>query len=185
MRIVERRQLQSRLSLVDLSLVRICALTTRLFMIRRVAIALSWLGNGWIYAALSCLVLMFARGSAFRTIGLAAVSIGLLHSVYPVLKRWFRRPRPFAVDASLEPLLPVLDKYSFPSGHMMTLSASLVPTVMTGSLLMSHALALWLIMAWARIASAHHYLTDVLAGSVLGLAVSYPISYGWLQLQGI
>ena len=32
-------------------------------------------------------------------------------------------------------------------------------------------------MAWARLASAHHYPSDVAAGTVLGVSVSYPISF--------
>jgi undecaprenyl-diphosphatase len=31
-------------------------------------------------------------------------------------------------------------------------------------------------MAWARLASAHHYPSDVAVGAALGVAVSYPIS---------
>ena len=37
-------------------------------------------------------------------------------------------------------------------------------------------IALWLAVAWSRIASAHHYPTDVLGGTALALAVSIPVS---------
>jgi len=37
-------------------------------------------------------------------------------------------------------------------------------------------------MAWSRVATAHHYPSDILAGAVLGLGVGYPISAGLLAL---
>jgi undecaprenyl-diphosphatase len=38
------------------------------------------------------------------------------------------------------------------------------------------AFAACLLMAWSRLASAHHYPSDIAAGTALGLSVSYPIS---------
>jgi undecaprenyl-diphosphatase len=32
------------------------------------------------------------------------------------------------------------------------------------------------LMSWARLASAHHYPSDVAVGTALGVSVSYPIS---------
>ena len=74
------------------------------------------------------------------------------------------------------PLLRALDEHSFPSGHAMTLTAALVPFVLAFPHVLGLAFATWLLMAWARLASAHHYPSDVAAGAVLGVCVSYPIS---------
>jgi undecaprenyl-diphosphatase len=69
-----------------------------------------------------------------------------------------------------------MDEFSFPSGHSMTITAALVPIVAAfpGALLPS--IALWMSIGWARLASAHHYPSDLIAGGALGAAVSYPIS---------
>jgi undecaprenyl-diphosphatase len=74
------------------------------------------------------------------------------------------------------PLLPALDQHSFPSGHAMTLPAALVPMALQFPQTMGLAFATGLLMAWARLASAHHYPSDVAVGAALGVAVSYPIS---------
>jgi undecaprenyl-diphosphatase len=70
----------------------------------------------------------------------------------------------------------VLDQHSFPSGHAMTLPAVLVPLGLQFPQTIGLAFASWLLMAWARLASAHHYPSDVAAGAALGVCVSYPIS---------
>jgi membrane-associated phospholipid phosphatase len=140
------------------------------------AIGISWMGNGWIYLALIPLCLMRAGWRGLPVVGVAAVNAAVLHWLYPKIKRWFSRPRPFRVDPRLQPLLPALDEYSFPSGHSMTITAALVPIVAAfpGALLPS--IALWMSMGWARVASGHHYPSDLIAGGALGAAVSYPLS---------
>jgi undecaprenyl-diphosphatase len=120
---------------------------------------------------------------AISVIVAASVSVGVLHCIYRPLKRWFSRPRPFDALPDLKPLLPVLDKHSFPSGHAMTLTAVLVSLPIAYPGMFFGYFALWTTMAWARIAVAHHYPSDVLAGSALAVLISYPVSsiaYGLL-----
>ena len=37
-------------------------------------------------------------------------------------------------------------------------------------------------LAWSRLATAHHYPSDVLAGAALGLLVGYPVALCFLAL---
>lgn len=140
------------------------------------AITLSWLGNGWAYLVIAFVSLIVAGTQAMPALALSALNAGLLHCLYPSLKRWVARPRPYQSDSTLMPLLDVLDEYSFPSGHAMTLSAALVPLVLMFPQILGLAIGTWLLMAWARLASAHHYPSDVAAGAALGVTVSYPTS---------
>jgi undecaprenyl-diphosphatase len=166
----------SALSKADNFCVRLCVRSTRRTLFRRGAVVASWLGNGWIYLGFACVCTYVMGTEAISAIAGASASVGVLHCIYRPLKRWFSRPRPFDALPDLKPLLPVLDKHSFPSGHAMTLTAVLVamPTTYPGAMV-GYA-ALWMTMAWARIAVAHHYLSDVLAGSALALVISYPVS---------
>ncbi len=143
---------------------------------RAMAIMLSWLGNGWVYLVMGIATLFAFGFRALPAIGVGALSAGLLHCLYPSIKRIVARPRPYRRDATLVPLLQVLDEHSFPSGHAMTLSAALVPLVLVFPQAMAFAVVIGLLMGWARLASAHHYPSDVAAGTVLGVSVSYPIS---------
>jgi undecaprenyl-diphosphatase len=143
---------------------------------RAAVIAINWLGDGWFYLALAAASILAAGVKALPVVAVGALNAGVLHCLYPVLKQWVARPRPYQRDATLVPLLAAMDVYSFPSGHAMTMSAAMVPLVLAFPQMLGMALAFWLLSAWARLASAHHYPSDVAVGAVLGVSVSYPIS---------
>jgi undecaprenyl-diphosphatase len=58
----------------------------------------------------------------------------------------------------------------------MTLTGVLTPIVLAWPAVTVSAVVLVLSMAWSRIATAHHYPTDVVAGVALGMAVAVPLS---------
>jgi len=165
-----------------LSLVGFCAGMARSPLGRRSAIVCSWMGDGFIYLALTAFVLLTGGLGALVLIVVAAVNIGLLHCMYPIIKNWTARPRPYRLHPDLAPLSRPLDEYSFPSGHAMTLTAALVPIALSSSELLFPALVLWGVMSWARLASAHHYPSDILGGTAMALLVSCPISHFLLKL---
>ena len=169
----------------DIWFVRVCARSARPAVGRGLAIAFSRAGNGGLYPVLAA-TLLFAFGAQARLVVLlAAVNIVLMHTVYPTIKRRAARLRPFRAYADLKPLLATLDEHSFPSGHVMTLTAALVPIALALPATLPLALGAWVAMAWARVASAHHYPSDILAGAALALIVSYPLTklaLGWSTL---
>jgi undecaprenyl-diphosphatase len=171
---IQARNALTHFSAAELSFVRLCSAqrTTS----RSLAIGLSWMGNGWLYLALIPLCLTRAGWRAVPVVSAAAINTAILHWLYPKIKRWISRPRPFRVDPRLQPLLPALDEFSFPSGHSMTITAALVPIVAAFPGALFPSIALWMSMGWARLASAHHYPSDLIAGGALGAAVSYPVS---------
>ena len=176
-RLVEDRStLAEALIRADLWFVRLCARTARPRLGRGLAIAFSRVGNGGFYPVVAA-ALVYELGRQSRdVIILAAINILLMHSVYPTIKKRAARARPFQAHGDLTPLLATLDEHSFPSGHMMTLTAALVPIALALPTTLPLALGAWFAMAWARLASAHHYPSDVLAGAGLALVVCYPLS---------
>ncbi len=167
----------------DLEAVRIISRTAKRPVARLSAIAISTLGNGWFYLFLAAL--LFARwGGArgARIILLAGLNAGVMHCLYPLIKNRYQRRRPFRVDPELSSLLSTLDEHSFPSGHAMTLSAVLTPIVMLWPAMAVSSVLMVVGLAWSRVATAHHYPSDVLAGALLGLGLGYPISTGVLAL---
>jgi undecaprenyl-diphosphatase len=167
------------LQAADLEAVRILSRTARSRVGRLCAIGISKLGNGWIYIVLAAMV--FARWglAGYKVILCAGINAGVTHSLYPLIKRRYRRRRPFKVDPELSSLLATLDEHSFPSGHAMTLAAVLTPIVMLWPSAAIPAVVMFAGLAWSRIATAHHYPSDVLAGAVLGIGLAYPISLGF------
>lgn len=160
----------------DLAAVHLFARSARPKATRLLAISISKLGNGWIYLPLALFVFASFGWEGRRIAALSMLNAVLLHMLYPILKRRFGRKRPFHADASLTSLLKTLDESSFPSGHAMTLTGVLAPIVLAWPAMAAGAMAIICAMAWSRIATAHHYPSDVVAGVALGAGVAYPLS---------
>lgn len=169
-----------RLFELDLAAVHLFSRTARSAIGRFLAVAISKLGNGWIYLILAPIVLIGLGWQGLHVAALAGLNAALLHMLYPIIKRRFGRKRPFHVDARLPSLLKTLDDHSFPSGHAMTLTGVLAPIVIAWPATTLSAGLLLLSMAWSRIATAHHYPSDVAAGVALGAGLSYPLASGIL-----
>ncbi|CCJ07167.1 phosphatase PAP2 family protein [Methylocystis sp. SC2] len=169
-----------RLFELDLAAVHLFSRTARSAIGRFLAVAISKLGNGWIYLILAPIVLIGLGWQGLHVAALAGANAALLHLLYPIIKRRFGRRRPFQVDARLPSLLKTLDDHSFPSGHAMTLTGVLAPIVIAWPATTLSAGLLLLSMAWSRIATAHHYPSDVAAGVALGAGLSYPLASGVL-----
>lgn len=143
--------------------------------VRRMAVAVSWLGNGLAYLLFTAILLLTVPGAA-RPLAVAGLCVLTAHLVYPWTKLACCRKRPCDLRAELAPRLVALDRHSFPSGHAMTLSATLVPLLAAHPASWPPAAGAWLLMAWSRVACAHHYPSDVLAGGALGLIVAVPLT---------
>ncbi len=83
-------------------------------------------------------------------------------------QRW-RRARPGEQGADRGSL----DRYSFPSGH--AARAGVLAVLMPGPAAFAFAAA----VMWGRVALRRHYVSDVLAGLLLGLASAYLLNQFW------
>ncbi len=130
--------------------------------------AVSRLGDGmfW-YVLMAAMIVVDGRDGLAASIHLALAGIAAL-SLYKWLKRWTRRPRPFASDGRIQAWTAPLDEFSFPSGH--TLHA----VTFTLVALAHYPLLVWLLLPFAasvavsRVVLGLHYPSDVLAATVIG-----------------
>nr|WP_295658758.1 phosphatase PAP2 family protein [Polymorphobacter sp.] len=166
-----------RLSDREIALVGRTAAAARRAHLEQTAVVVSWLGNGTIYLILSIALLAFAGDAAWRELAVAALCGAISHVVYPAIKRVAGRPRPFEHRAGLVAPSAPLDVFSFPSGHLMTLTATMTPVLFAWPSLWLVALALWLALAWSRVATAHHYPSDLLGGTLLGVGIALPVTW--------
>lgn len=134
--------------------------------------AVSRLGDGafW-YALMAALVLLDGWRGLSASAHLAATGLVAL-LLYRKLKRWTRRPRPFAADGRIRPWIAPLDEFSFPSGH--TLHAVAFTLV---ALAHYPALAPLLVpfaasVAVSRVVLGLHYPSDVLAATAIAVALA-------------
>lgn len=140
--------------------------------VRRLFAIASRLGDGvfW-YVLMGTLVAVDGADGLRASLHLALTGAVAL-ALYKLLKRWTRRPRPFASDVRIRAWVAPLDEFSFPSGHTLhAVAFSLVA--------IAHYPALaWLLVpftasvAASRVALGLHYPSDVLAALALGAGLA-------------
>jgi undecaprenyl-diphosphatase len=137
-----------------------------------VARAITRAGDGWLYSA-SAAFLLAVYSRYWRSLVAAALSIAIAFLIYPPLKRLIGRARPCDADEQLADALPPLDRHSFPSGHAMTAAAFGIPFAVAAPVPGLAIVALGCaLVSWSRLALGHHYLSDVVAGTLLGATVA-------------
>jgi undecaprenyl-diphosphatase len=139
--------------------------------IRYWMIAATRMGDGWLWYALGIILLLWGGPQRFSAVGAAgsAAIAGII--VFKALKRLSQRPRPCHLEPHCWSKVLPPDKFSFPSGHTMTaFSIALVLSYYYPSL-EGTLLFLALSIGFSRIVLGMHFLSDVLAGIVLGVAL--------------
>jgi undecaprenyl-diphosphatase len=129
------------------------------------------LGDGWLWYAIGVGLVFFGGPSRFLAIGSAgcAALFGIL--LFRVLKRVSKRQRPCELEPHCWSMTQPPDEFSFPSGHTITAFAvavvlgSFYPHLELGLLAAATSIAA------SRIILGMHFLSDVLAGTAIGILV--------------
>jgi undecaprenyl-diphosphatase len=163
---------------LELKIVRRFAALSRHNSVKRATRLVNVLGDGWAYLPIAAVIaaLAYSRPWAWTMFVHALLAAALAHLVHALLKRKILRLRPFEHDPLLTPIARALDRYSFPSGHCMTMTCVALPIVDEAPVLWPVALATLITLAVCRLIAAHHYPSDVLAGIIIGIAVAWPVS---------
>jgi undecaprenyl-diphosphatase len=139
--------------------------------IRYWMIAATRMGDGWLWYGLGSILLVYGGPQRFLAVGAAgaAAVVGIL--VFKALKKLSHRRRPCQLEPHCWSKVLPPDRFSFPSGHTMTaFSIALVVSYFYPSL---EATLFFLAasIAVSRVVLGMHFLSDVLAGVVLGVAL--------------
>jgi undecaprenyl-diphosphatase len=145
-------------------------------------IAATRLGDGWLFA-LGALAYPLADDRGRRVIGAAFLAAAIASALLVCVKRRVRRPRPCertrGFDVTSIAWFPS-DRFSFPSGH--ALNAFALASVLALGYPPAALLALLVAasIAASRVVLGQHWLSDVLAGAVIGAAIG---SLAWMTLH--
>ncbi|BBH24819.1 hypothetical protein Back11_61640 [Paenibacillus baekrokdamisoli] len=148
-----------------------------------------WLGlithtGGATFTLVTALLCALLASGPWRIAGLQCViAVAISHIPVAIVKRKFRRLRPYQAMPHLNTCLKPLCDSSFPSGHTTAIFAWLIPWLLADvsllPLLLPIALILGISVAWSRMYLGLHYPSDVAVGSVLGSLSSVLVSAAW------
>lgn len=141
-------------------------------LIKKMFTVISRLGNGVFWYVLMALLPLF-YGSESIMIVVQMIVAGLSGTlVYLYLKKSTKRPRPYAVNGSIELGTQPLDQYSFPSGH--TLHAIGFSTIVCYYYpeFIAFLVPISILVAVSRMILGLHYPSDVLVGAGIGFTTS-------------
>ncbi|HYK16621.1 MAG TPA: phosphatase PAP2 family protein [Bryobacteraceae bacterium] len=147
---------------------------------RAYAISSTRAGDGWLWYAMGVLILLFGGEERFRALGAAGFSAILSILLFMVLKRFANRRRPCEIAPHCWATLLPPDQFSFPSGHTMTAFAVSLPMLMFYPELGTGLLFCAVSIALSRILLGMHFLSDVVAGAILGAGLG---CLGYLAFQ--
>jgi undecaprenyl-diphosphatase len=141
--------------------------------LRYCAIAATRCGDGWLWVLLGGLLFTNDTGTSRAALLAAGLSVSAGILLFTALKRAIRRPRPCAFTPHRwSPVRPP-DEFSFPSGHSITAFAVAISLGLFHPSGMPALLFCAASIAASRVLLGVHYLSDVLAGAVIGTALAY------------
>ncbi len=139
--------------------------------IRLWMIAATRLGDGWLWYSLGLIVLLFGGSHRYEALAAAAASSATGIFLFLKLKRMFNRRRPSALGSHCWATLLPPDQFSFPSGHTITAFSIALPLGLFYPHLMVGLLFCAISIALSRVLLGLHFLSDVVAGCVIGLGL--------------
>lgn len=130
-------------------------------------------GDGWLWYTMGLALLLFGGMHGVHAVLTAAAAAGTGVGLFIGLKRTFRRRRPMVFESHCWATLLPPDQFSFPSGHSITAFSVAVslshyyPSLMAGLMFCALSIAI------SRIVLGMHFLSDVVAGSLLGALLGF------------
>jgi undecaprenyl-diphosphatase len=134
-------------------------------------------GDGWLWYGMALVILIFGGAERFAAVAAAALAAGVGIAIFLALKKMTGRRRPCAIEPHCWSTLLPPDQFSFPSGHTITAFAVTVSLGLFYSDLLAGLLFVAASVALSRILLGMHFLSDVLAGAVVGAGLGYGAAF--------
>lgn len=141
--------------------------------VRLYSVSATRVGDGWLWYAMGLVILALGGKTRFEALGAAGLSSALSVLLFSRLKRLTGRRRPCQIAPHCWATLLPPDQFSFPSGHTMTAFAVAIPLSLFYPSLSIALLFCALSIAMSRILLGMHFLSDVVAGALIGTGLGY------------
>lgn len=128
-------------------------------------------GDGWLWGTIGTLILLFGGERRREALEAGFVSLGAAQLTFFVVKRLIGRERPCATETHCWSNLLPPDRFSFPSGHTISAFAITFSMGLYYPALLAGLIFCALSVAASRVILGLHYLSDVVAGMVIGLTI--------------
>jgi undecaprenyl-diphosphatase len=130
-------------------------------------------GDGWLWALFGTLLVLFGGEAGRLATAQSTLGVALGIAIFLKMKKTAGRRRPCALQPHCWSTLLPPDQFSFPSGHTITAFAVCYPLMQhypdAAPMLLFCALS----VASSRIILGMHFLSDVVAGGVIGSLIGY------------
>lgn len=136
--------------------------------VRRFFASISRLGDGMFWYVLMAALIVFDGMAGLAASAHLAITGVIALLLYKLLKRWTRRPRPFASDVRIRAWVAPLDEFSFPSGHTLHAVAFSIVAIAHYPALAFLLAPFSVCVAVSRVVLGLHYPSDVLAALAIG-----------------
>jgi undecaprenyl-diphosphatase len=130
-------------------------------------------GDGWLWCGMALAVALFGGERRMAALSAAVVAGCFGVGLFTKLKRMIGRKRPCAIEPHCWAELLPPDQFSFPSGHTITAFAVSVALSMFYPELNAALYFCAGSIAASRILLGMHFLSDVLAGALLGALLGF------------
>jgi len=142
-------------------------------------------GDGWLWYFFGLIILISGGDARWLALAGAASAALIGIAIFVSTKRISGRKRPCEIEPHCWATLLPPDRFSFPSGHTITAFSVGVTLGLFYPMLMPVLLFCAVSIALSRIVLGMHFLSDVLAGMVLGVALGCAsittfASLGWI-----
>jgi undecaprenyl-diphosphatase len=130
------------------------------------------LGDGWLWYALGVALLNYGGPKRYAAVGSAGFSACIGIMLFMILKRACHRKRPCEIEPHCWAIIRPPDQFSFPSGHSITAFAVAISLSFFYPEFRTPLLVIAASVAASRIILGMHFLSDVIAGGVIGSALA-------------
>lgn len=130
-------------------------------------------GDGWLWYAMGAVILLMGGENRFYAVAAAMLAVGAGIELFLKLKKVTGRRRPCAMEPHCWAHLLPPDQFSFPSGHTITAFAVAVSLSFFYPALAAGLLFCAVSVAASRILLGMHFLSDVVAGALIGSMLGY------------